>query len=68
MSRMSVILGDPDRLRKMAEDIVLHYENLTEQKPKVVQKAMIVCSTREIAFRLLKEILILRPEWGESKS
>lgn len=51
----------------MAEDIVSHYEDLTEQKPKVVQKAMIVCSTREIAFRLLKKILNIMPEWGESK-
>lgn len=67
MSRMSVILGDPDRLRKMAQDIVHHYEDLVSQKPKIVQKAMIVCSTREIAFRLLKEIIALRPEWGESK-
>ncbi|NLL91041.1 MAG: type I restriction endonuclease subunit R [Ruminococcaceae bacterium] len=67
MSKMSVILGDPDRLQKMAEDIVSHYEDLTEQKPKVVQKAMIVCSTREIAFRLLKKIVNIRPEWGESK-
>ena len=67
MSKMSVILGDPGRLQKMAEDIVSHYEDLTEQKPKVVQKAMIVCSTREIAFRLLKKILNIMPEWGESK-
>ena len=67
MSRMSVILGDPDRLWKMAQDIVEHYEKLTSEKPEVVQKAMIVCSTREIAFNLLNNILKLRPEWGESK-
>ena len=67
MSRMSVILGDPDRLWKMAQDIVDHYEKLTDEKPEVVQKAMIVCSTREIAFILLNNILKLRPEWGEAK-
>lgn len=67
MSQMSVILGDPDRLKKMAADIVDHYEKLVSEKPKVVQKAMIVCSAREIAFRLLKEITNLRPEWSESK-
>lgn len=67
MSNMSVILGDPDRLKMMAQDIVDHYEALTREKPKVVQKAMIVCSSREIAFRLLKEITNIRPEWSESK-
>lgn len=67
MSQMSVILGDPDRLWKMAQDIVEHYEKLTSEKPEVVQKAMIVCSTREIAFRLLNNILKLRPSWGEAK-
>lgn len=67
MSRMSVILGDPDRLWKMAQDIVDHYEKLSSEKPEVVQKAMIVCSTREIAFNLLNNILKLRPSWGESK-
>jgi len=67
MSQMSVILGDPDRLKKMATDIVDHYEKLVSEKPKVVQKAMIVCSAREIAFRLLKEITKLRPDWAESK-
>lgn len=67
MSRMSVILGDPDRLWKMAQDIVDHYEKLSSEKPEVVQKAMIVCSTREIAFNLLNNILKLRPSWGEAK-
>ncbi len=52
MSRMKVILGDSDRLWKMAQDIVDHYEKLTSEKPEVVQNAMIVCSTREIAFKL----------------
>ncbi|MGF3073646.1 type I restriction enzyme endonuclease domain-containing protein [Facklamia sp. P13069] len=50
----------------MAQDIVDHYEKPTDEKPENVQKAMIVCSTREIAFRLLNNILKIRPEWGES--
>lgn len=66
MSRMSIILGDPDRLWKMAQDIVEHYEKLTDEKPDIVQKAMIVCSTREIAFRLLNNILEIRPDWGDA--
>lgn len=67
MSRMNMILGDSDRLWKMAQDIVEHYEKLTGEKPEIVQKAMIVCSTRLIAFQLLKNILRLRPEWGKAK-
>ena len=67
MSRLSVILGDPERLRRVAADIVHHYEDLCALKPKVVQKAMIVCSTREIAYELLQDILALRPAWGEPR-
>lgn len=67
MSRMSLILGDSDRLLKMAQDIVEHYEQLTNEKPEIVQKAMIVCSTREIAFKLLNNIIKIRPDWGEAK-
>lgn len=65
MSQMRAILGHPDRLKKLAADIVLHYEALCAEKPEIVQKAMIVCSDRAVAFRLLKEILAVRPNWGE---
>lgn len=33
-------------------------------KPDIVQKAMIVCSDRQIAYNLLQEILSVRKEWG----
>lgn len=67
MSKMKSILAHPERLKKLAKDIVSHYEKLCLEKPKVVQKAMIVCSDRNIAFRLLNEILKIKPEWGEKK-
>lgn len=67
MARMRAILGHPDRLKKLAADIVLHYETLCAEKPQVVQKAMIVCADRGVAFRLLKDILAIRPEWGEKR-
>lgn len=67
MSRMSQILGHPDRLKKLAKDMVEHYESLCSEKPAIVQKAMIVCIDRPTAFRLLKEILAIRPEWGEAR-
>ena len=64
MSKMRKILGHPDRLHKLAQDIIDHYEALCAEKPDVVQKAMIVCSDRQIAFDLLKEILSIREDWG----
>lgn len=53
--------------KKLAADIVLHYEALCSEKPEIVQKAMIVCADRAVAFRLLQEILKIRPEWGEKR-
>lgn len=63
MSKMNAILGHPDRIKKLAADIVSHYESLCVEKPEIVQKAMIVCADRKIAFRVLKAIEALRPDW-----
>jgi type I restriction enzyme R subunit len=67
MSEMKRVLGHPERLKKLAADIVAHYEALTAQKPEIVQKAMIVCADRTLAFRLLKEIVALRPDWNKPR-
>lgn len=67
MSKMTAILGHPDRLKRLAADIVQHYETLCDEKPEIVQNAMIVCADRKLAFRVLKEILKLRPDWGVAK-
>ena len=64
MSKMTAILGHPDRIHKLAVDIVEHYEALCAEKPDVVQKAMIVCADRPLAFRVLQEILSIREDWG----
>ena len=64
MSEMRRILGHPDRLKRLAADVVDHYEALCAQKPEIVQKAMIVCADRQLAYRLLQEILAVRPDWG----
>lgn len=69
MSKVRAVLSHPDRIKKLAKDIVEHYEDLTAQKPEIVQKAMIVCSDRLLAFETLKAIIAIRPEWGiERKS
>lgn len=64
MSKMRKILGHPDRLHKLAVDIADHYDALCAEKPDIVQKAMIVCSDRQIAYDLLQEILSVRKDWG----
>jgi type I restriction enzyme, R subunit len=65
---MTAILGDPDRLKAIAEDFVKHYNNRVSEGATVRGKAMIVCSTREIAYELYKNIIALMPEWTEIKS
>ncbi len=67
MSQMNVILGDPSRLKAVAEDFVKHYEKRVEEGSSVAGKAMFVCSSREIAYELYKNILALKPDWGEKK-
>ena len=67
MSEMRRILGHPERLKRLAKDIVTHYEALCSEKPEVVQKAMIVCADRMLAFTLLKEIITIRPDWNKPK-
>lgn len=62
---MEAIIGDPKRLQAVAEDLVKHYEQRIEEGATVCGKAMIVCTSREIAFDLYKRIVALRPEWNE---
>lgn len=66
MSKMKAILGHPERIKKLANDITNHYDALANETPSVVKKAMIVCADRGIAFRLLNEIKTIRPDWGKS--
>lgn len=67
MTRIDVILNDPDLLAKIAQDIVAHYEKRVEEGSSVLGKAMIVCSSRSIAWNLYQAIVRLRPEWTEIK-
>lgn len=64
-ANMYAILGDPDRLLAVAEDFVQHYSNRMAEGSTVKGKAMFVCSTREIAYELYKNIIAIKPEWNE---
>lgn len=64
---MDAILGDPDRLRVLAQDFITHYENRVNEGATVKGKAMFVSSRREIAYALYQNIIALRPAWAEPR-
>jgi type I restriction enzyme R subunit len=68
MAQMYAIIGDPDRLKAVAEDFVNHYETRVSEGSTVKGKAMFVCSTREIAYELYKNIIEIKPEWNEIRA
>ncbi|WP_312921008.1 type I restriction endonuclease subunit R [Empedobacter brevis] len=65
IAKMEVVLGDTDRIKAIAKDFIDHYENRIEENATVAGKVMFVCASRGIAYKLFKEILALRPQWGE---
>lgn len=67
MSSMEVILGEPSRLERLATDIHDHYVSSCANDPDRVQKAMIVCSNRPIAYVLLQKFREKYPEWFVEK-
>ncbi len=68
MANMASILGDPQRIEALATDFVAHYEKRVGEGATVAGKAMFVSSSREIAYAFYREVLKLRPEWGEKPS
>ncbi len=67
MSSLEVLLGEPDRLDKLAVDIHDHYTSAVAKAPDRMQKAMVVCSTRKIAYNLLQKFKEHYPEWFEER-
>jgi len=59
-TRLSEILGKPEVLEGVAEDIVRHWE---ERRKILRGKAMIATPSRDIAVLLYDRIRDLRPEW-----
>ncbi len=59
-TRLEAIVGNEDRIKNLARDIVRHFE----QRQLVFDgKAMIVAMSRRIAADLYREIVALKPEW-----
>ncbi len=67
MSSMEVILSEPGRLQRLAVDIHDHYTAACANDPDRIQKAMVVCSNRTIAYTLLTIFRDKYPEWFEEK-
>lgn len=66
MSSMEVIIGDEGVLRRVAKDIIEDYKCRTETTDRL-QKAMITCADRKIAFRLYRIMREMQPDWFEKK-
>jgi len=62
-TRLEAIVGNPERLKNLARDIILHFEKRTEV---FAGKAMIVTMSRRIAVALYDEIVALRPHWQDA--
>lgn len=56
-ARMNAILGNPKRLKTLAEDFVKHYETRVSEGATVKGKAMFVCSSREIGYEFYKSVI-----------
>lgn len=59
-TKLEAIVGHPERLKNLANDIITHFE---KRQSVFEGKAMIVAMSRRIAAELYKEIVALRPEW-----
>ncbi|MCD6236366.1 MAG: type I restriction endonuclease subunit R [Thermoplasmata archaeon] len=59
-AQLERVVGAPNRIRKIANDIVEHFEN----RLNVLDgKGMVVCMSRRICVEIYNEIIKLRPEW-----
>ncbi|HPB25199.1 MAG TPA: type I restriction endonuclease subunit R [Bacteroidales bacterium] len=61
-TRIEAIVGQTERLKTVARDIVTHFEN---RQTVFEGKAMVVAMSRRIAVDLYDEIIKLRPDWHD---
>ena len=59
-TQLEALVGSKNRIAKIAEDILKHFDVRQESLPG---KGMIVTMSRRIAVELYNEIIKLRPEW-----
>ena len=61
LSQMDAVLGNDATIDTLINDIINHYENYRENL--LTGKAMIVAYSREIAMKIYKRMLEVRPRW-----
>ena len=61
-SRLERVLGSESVIKKLAKDIVEHFEKRCEA---IEGKALIACMSRRICVDLYNQIIKLRPEWHD---
>ena len=61
-AQLEAIVGTPDRVKQIAQDIVAHFEQRLEAMDG---KAMIVCMSRRICVDMYTELVRLRPDWHD---
>ena len=59
-SRVEALVGAEDRLKKVADDLIKHFESRVEA---MEGKAMVVCMSRRICIALYDAIIDIRPDW-----
>jgi type I restriction enzyme R subunit len=59
-ARLEAIVGSEKRIRRIAKDLVSHFEN---RLSVLDGKGMIVCMSRRICVDMHNEIIKLRPDW-----
>lgn len=61
-TKLEAIVGNPERIKNLARDIVTHFE----QRQAVFEgKGLIVAMSRRIAVDLYNQIILLRPQWHD---
>ncbi len=63
LSQMESLLGAPEVIDSICQDIIYHYEE--NRQYELTGKAMIVAYSRSIAIKMYERILELRPNWQE---
>ena len=61
-AQLEAIVGTPDRIQQIAQDIVAHFEQRLEAMDG---KAMIVCMSRRICVDMYEALVCLRPDWHD---
>jgi len=62
-AQLEAVVGSENRVKLVARDLIEHFEN---RLASMDGKAMVVCMSRRICVALYKELVALRPQWGNA--